>query len=469
MADLETPVTAFMKLALDAPHAFMLESVEHGEKLGRFSFIGCNPSHRFISRDNTLIEFHNGTETKHEVKRGEDPLHFLEQFTKRFQPAPVEGMPPFYGGLVGFLGYEMIQFFEKLNFNNEHSMATPDSVFYYADTVVAFDHFDRTIRVIHNAYIDGDVQAAYDKAVEAIDNVVKQLQAPLPQTRFGAGRNDEPQYQSNVKPDTFKQSVEQAKEYIRAGDVCQVVIGIRNQMEFESTPLDLYRALRRVNPSPYTFFFRCDDMCLVGGSPEILVKLEDERVTYRPIAGTRRRGRTSEEDAFFEKELINDPKEQAEHIMLVDLGRNDIGRVCKFHTVEVTDLMYVERYSHVMHLVSNVEGVINDGQTGFDVMRAVFPAGTVTGAPKVRAMEIIEELETTKRGPYAGALGYFGLSGDIDFCITLRTIVTVGATAFVQAGAGIVADSEPELEYKECMNKSRAMLRAIELAEGSKE
>lgn len=469
MADLETPVTAFMKLANNDPHAFMLESVEHGEKLGRFSFIGFNPSHRFISRGNTLTEYHDGNETTHTVKRGEDPLHYLEQFTKRFQPAPVENMPPFYGGLVGFLGYEMIQFFEKLNFNNDDAMETPDSVFFFADTVIAFDHFDRTIRVISNAFVDGDVQAAYDKAVKQIDDVVKKLRAPLPQTGFGAGRDDVPAFRSNVEPESFKQSVEQAKEYIRAGDVCQVVIGIRNQMDFESTPLDLYRALRRVNPSPYTFFFRCDEMCLVGGSPEILVKLEDERVTYRPIAGTRRRGKTPEEDVFFEKELINDPKEQAEHIMLVDLGRNDIGRVCKFHTVEVTDLMYVERYSHVMHLVSNVEGVMQDGCNGFDVMRAVFPAGTVTGAPKVRAMQIIEELESTKRGPYAGALGYFGLSGDMDFCITLRTIVTVGATAYVQAGAGIVADSEPELEYKECMNKSRAMLRAIELAEGSKE
>lgn len=469
MADLETPVSAFMKLANNGPHAFMLESVEHGEKLGRFSFIGFNPSHRFISRGNTLTEYHGGKETQHTVERGNDPLHYLEAFTQKFNPAPIENMPPFYGGLVGFLGYEMIQFFEKLDFNNKDDLATPDSVFFFADTVIAFDHFDRTIRVISNALIEGDVQTAYDKAVEQIDEIVGKLRAPLPQTSFGAGRDDKPSFHSNVEPDAFKRSVERAKEYICAGDVCQVVIGIRNQMDFESAPLDLYRALRRVNPSPYTFFFRCDEMCLVGGSPEILVKLEGKRVTYRPIAGTRRRGKTSEEDRFLEKELINDPKEQAEHIMLVDLGRNDIGRVCKFHTVEITNLMYVERYSHVMHLVSNVEGVLNDGKDGFDVMRAVFPAGTVTGAPKVRAMEIIEELETTKRGPYAGAMGYISLSGDMDFCITLRTIVTSGNTAYVQAGAGIVADSEPELEYKECMNKSRAMLRAIELAEGSKE
>ncbi|MBI1390081.1 MAG: anthranilate synthase component I [bacterium] len=469
MADLETPVTAFMKLTRDDPHAFLLESVENGERLGRFSFLGCRPSRRFYCKNNQLTVTDGESSETFEVARGNDPLTHLEQFIKRFEPAPVEGLPPFYGGLVGFLGYEMIQYFEKFNLQNRDDYDIPDAAFFYADTVVAFDHFDRTIRVIHNAFIDGDPRAAYDAAVKKIDEIVERLREPLPPVSFGAGRETPPEVKTNVEPETFKQSVDRSKEYIRAGDICQVVVGMRSEVEVQSTPLDLYRALRRVNPSPYTFFFRCDDFCLVGGSPEILVKLTEDRVTYRPIAGTRRRGKTTEEDLFFEKELINDPKEQAEHIMLVDLGRNDIGRVCRFHSVEVTDLMYVERYSHVMHLVSNVEGDLLPDRDGFDLMRAVFPAGTVTGAPKIRAMQIIEELETTKRGPYSGALGYIGLSGDMDFCITLRTIVVTGGKAYVQAGAGIVADSDRDLEYKEVMNKSRAMLRAIELAECSKE
>lgn len=469
MADLETPVSAFYKLAENDPHAFLLESVEQGEKLGRYSFIGFNPSHIFICQNRQMIEVRGYEQTKHALSREHDPLDVLEHFMKRFQPVPVDGLPPFFGGLVGFLGYEMIQYFERLEFKNRDDYGIPDAVFYFAETIVAFDHFQRTISVIANSLIDGSPEHAYQQAVQRIDDVVARLKAPLKQIPFGAGRTGPIDVQTNWKKEDFQKAVDSALEYIKSGDTYQIQIGIRGAAEISSGPLDLYRALRRINPSPYTFFFRHDRMCLVGGSPEILVKMSNRHVIYRPIAGTRRRGKTPEEDLFLEQEMRNDPKEQAEHIMLVDLGRNDIGRVCEFHTVHVTNLMFVERYSHVMHLVSNVEGDLIDGKNQFDLMRGVFPAGTVTGSPKIRSMEIIEELEPTKRGPYAGAVGWFGFSGDMDFCITLRTIVVVNQTAYWQASAGIVADSDRELEYKEVMNKSRAMQQAIEMAERAKE
>lgn len=469
MADLETPVSAFMKIARDDPKAFLLESVEQGERLGRYSFIGCNPPTTFWCRDDRVGCEFEGKHEEYTLENGQDPLSHFKSFLAKHQTVPLEGLPPFTGGLVGFLSYEMTGHFENLTYNNRDDYQLPDAVFYFADTVVAFDHFNRTMMVISNAYIEGDEQKAYQTAVQQIDAVVERLRTTLPPVSFGAGLEKAATAKSNWEQEPFREAVERCKEYIRAGDIFQVVIGLRNEIEIQSDALDLYRALRRVNPSPYTFFFRYGNAALVGASPEILVRLNHREVTYRPIAGTRRRGRTSEEEAFMEKELINDPKEQAEHIMLVDLGRNDIGRVCDFHSVKVSDLMYVERYSHVMHLVSNVEGILKSGMDGFDLIRATFPAGTVTGAPKIRAMEIIEELEPTRRGPYAGAVGWFGLSGDLDFCITLRTILVKDQVAYVQAGAGIVADSQPALEFKEVMNKSGAMLRAIEMAECANE
>jgi len=378
-------------------------------------------------------------------------------------------LPPFFGGLVGYLGYEMTRHFERLEFKNRDDFGIPDAVFYYTGTVIAFDHFQRTITVIANAHIDSTPEKAYEEAVQRIGQVVEKMRRPLPRISFGAGRTSPLPIETNWAKESFQKAVDQSLEYIRAGDIYQIQIGIRTGVELASGPMDVYRALRRINPSPYTFFFRHENLCLIGGSPEILVKLTDRHVTYRPIAGTRKRGKTQEEDLYLEKILRNDPKEQAEHIMLVDLGRNDIGRVCSFHSVKVTDLMYVERYSHVMHLVSNVTGELLEDRNAFDLMRVVFPAGTVTGAPKIRSMEIIEELEETRRGPYAGAVGWFGLNGGMDFCITLRTILTVGRKAYWQASAGIVADSDRDFEYEEVMSKCRAMLRAIEMAECTKE
>ncbi|RJP33237.1 MAG: anthranilate synthase component I [Candidatus Omnitrophota bacterium] len=470
MADLDTPVSAFIKLAEDDhPHAFLLESVEQGEKLGRYSFIGVNPSHIFICRGNTLIQINGEKRIEHQLNKDKDPLTVLQQFMSRYKAVEVEGLPPFFGGLVGYLGYEMTQHFERLEFNNRDDFNVPDAVFYFADTLVIFDHFQRTMMVAANVLLNSSPEETYYDAVRRIDRVVKKLQSPLSRISFGAGLTTHSPVKTNWNKNAFLKAVEQSKEYIKAGDIYQVQVGIRSDVEITSGPLDLYRALRRINPSPYTFFFRHENLCLVGGSPEILVKMTNNQVTYRPIAGTRRRGRTEEEDHFLERELLNDAKEQAEHIMLVDLGRNDIGRVCNFHTVKVTDLMYVERYSHVMHLVSNVEGELRDDNDAYDLMRATFPAGTVTGSPKIRSMEIIEELEETRRGPYAGAVGWFGLTGGLDFCITLRTIVVIGTRAYIQASAGIVADSQPELEYKEVMNKSCAMLRAVEMAECTKD
>ncbi len=470
MADLETPVTAFIKLARDNPHAFLLESVEQGEKLGRYSFIGTQPSQIFSCVGNTLIQQSGATIKEHPLHDGKDPLHVLKEFISRFEPAPVKGLPPFFGGFVGYMNYEMTRFFEPLHFENRDDYQIPEAVFYFADTVVIFDHFDRTITVVNNVDLaNKDLEKSYQKGIERIDAIVQKLREPLPQIPFGAGMETPPEVKTNWEKEDFQDAVDRCMEYIKSGDTYQIQVGIRSEVELASGPLDLYRALRRINPSPYTFFFRYENLCLVGGSPEILVKQTHNHVIYRPIAGTRKRGKTAEEDKFLENELINDAKEQAEHIMLVDLGRNDVGRVCSFHTVNVTDLMYVERYSHVMHLVSNIEGDLLDEKDGFDLLRVTFPAGTVTGSPKIRSMEIIEELERTKRGPYAGAVGWYGLNGDLDFCITLRTIVVVNQTAYVQASAGIVADSNRDFEYEEVMNKSRAMLRAIEMAECFKE
>lgn len=469
MADLETPVSAFMKLAKDDPHAFLLESVEQGERLGRYSFIGVNPSHTFICRGRSIVEERDGQRKEYELTAEQDLLHPMKTFMERFKPVSVDDLPPFTGGLVGYLNYEIASQFEPVTLNNRDDFGIPDAVFYFADTVVAFDHFNRTITVIGNAFVENNVDDAYRDAHCRIEDVIRRLRSTLPEVSFGAGRTESPPVRTNIEKRQFTDSVRRCMEYIKSGDIYQVQVGIRSEVDVLSKPLDLYRALRRINPSPYTFFFRYDDMALIGGSPEILVKMTDREVTYRPIAGTRRRGRTVEEDLFLEKELIQDPKEQAEHIMLVDLGRNDVGRVCDFHTVKVTGLMYVERYSHVMHLVSNIEGVLRKDRDGYDLMRVTFPAGTVTGAPKIRSMQIIEELEETKRGPYAGAVGWFGFSGDLDFCITLRTILYNKGTAYLQASAGIVADSQEESEYQEVMNKSRAMLRAIELAECSNE
>ena len=469
LADLETPVSAFMKLTENEPHAFLLESAEHLAEHGRYSFIGLQPTQVITSKGRRMKVVTGSQTNEFDLPDTEDPLHTLRHVINRYKPAGHESLPPLCGGLVGFLGYEMVGHFEPVPFDKPDEYGLPDSVFYLADLIVAFDHQKHQTFIIACARIDHSADAAYEEACARIRQVHERLRAPLPRERFGAGRNEISTPQHNRTKEDYQQAVGQAKEYIRAGDIFQVIVGLRTRVDVKADPIDVYRALRHVNPSPYMFLFRYGQAHLIGASPEILVRLEGSRVTYRPLAGTRRRGRTPDEDRELEKEMKNDPKECAEHIMLVDLGRNDIGRVCRFQTVKVTEMMGVERYSHVMHLVSNVIGEMESGRDGFDLLRATFPAGTLTGAPKVRAMQIIEELEPTRRGPYGGAVGYIGFSGDLDFCITLRTIVMSGQTVYFQAGAGIVADSNPELEYKECRNKSRAMLRAVELAECSDE
>jgi len=471
LADLETPVSAFMKLAEGEEHAFLLESAEHIAGKGRYSFIGLRPTQIITSCGRHIKVVTKGEAREFDLPEMEDPLHTLRYVINRYKPAGHESLPPLCGGLVGFLGYEMVGHFEPVPFEKSDEYDLPDSVFYLADLIVAFDHQRHQTFIIACAYVEHSADAAYEEACARIQEVRERLSQPLPRERFGAGQLHICEPQFNRTKEDYMDAVERAKEHIRAGDIFQVIVGMRTKVDVQADPIDVYRALRHVNPSPYMFLFRYGHSHLLGASPEILVRLEGNKVTYRPLAGTRRRGRTPDEDRALEEEMRNDPKECAEHIMLVDLGRNDIGRVCRFRTVQAaqSDLMQVERFSHVMHLVSTITGELERGRDGFDLLRATFPAGTLTGAPKVRAMQIIEELEPTRRGPYGGAVGYIGFSGDIDFCITLRTIVMSGQSVFFQAGAGIVADSSPEMEYMECRNKSGAMLRAVELAECSHE
>ncbi len=469
LADLETPLSAFLKLKGKA--GFLLESIEGGEKWARYSFLGSAPS-MIIEGKGKNITIRRGKE-KEKRKFINDPLEVLSDELEKYRPVKTEGLPRFHGGFVGYIGYDTVRHFEKLP-NLRHKGADhPDIFLMFTDTLLVFDNLSQTIKVISNAYTEGrDPEEAYSEAEEKINAIVKKLQAkavpPKNRKTGSTGSSDEKiedSFSSNFDKEDFKHAVERAKEYIRAGDVIQVVLSQNFERETEIHPLNAYRALRVINPSPYMFYLNTGKSTLVGSSPEILVRVEDETIELRPIAGTRRRGRTKEEDLAMEKELIEDPKELAEHIMLVDLGRNDVGRVAETGSVKLTELKSVERYSHVMHIVSNVVGKLKKGLNAFDVLRASFPAGTVSGAPKIRAMEIIEELEPTKRGPYAGCLGYFDFSGNMDMCITIRTIIFKKGKAYIQAGAGIVADSNPELEYKETVNKAKGMFKAIEMAE----
>jgi anthranilate synthase component 1 len=382
----------------------------------------------------------------------------------------IPGLPTFVGGLAGYIGYDTVRHFEKLPDYEHEGLDLPDVFLMLADTLVVFDNLTHRIKVIANAYIENGLKAAYEKACAKIDGIVRKLEskAVVPRTAPASRKrkaSKSPAFSSNFTKKDFMNAVKKTKKYIKAGDVIQTVISQNFHKETDIAPINAYRALRVINPSPYMFYLETGKCTLVGSSPEILVKVEGDTVSLRPIAGTRRRGHTPEEDLFFEEELKADPKEIAEHIMLVDLGRNDAGRVAETGSVEVKELMTVEKYSHVMHLVSSVEGRLNSKYDAFDVLRASFPAGTVSGAPKIRAMEIIEELEPTKRGPYAGCVGYFDFSGNMDMCITIRTILFKDKKAYIQAGAGIVADSDPELEYKETLNKARGMFKAIEMAE----
>ena len=455
-ADLETPISVFLKLRGEG-NAFLLESVEGGERIGRYSFIGSGPLMTVIARGND-VEVRQGSEA--ERRRG-DVLEVARELLGRHRLVGDPSLPRFSGGAVGYFGYDLVRSWERLPNRPADDLELPTCYLAIADTVVIFDHVRHTMKIVANALVDDDGGVAYRAAVEKVEGLYERLRAPLVPAN-GMGRV-EPIMDTDMPVATFLGAVESAKEYIRAGDIFQVVLSRRFSMGLDGVDgLDIYRALRTVNPSPYMFFLDFEGVKIIGSSPELLVRLENGIVETRPLAGTRPRGATETDDLTMEAQLLADEKERAEHVMLVDLGRNDLGRVCEYGTLRVTDLMSVERFSHVMHIVSDVQGRLRSGLDAVDVLRACFPAGTVTGAPKVRAMEIIDELEPIARGPYAGAVGYLGFSGNMDTAITIRTIVMTGTRAYIQAGAGIVADSVPEREYVETVSKAKALVRAIE-------
>lgn len=463
MADLLTPVSAFLRVK--DGYSYLLESVEGEEKIARFSFIGVDPSIVFKSKANNVEVIRNGKKKKFFT---DSPLSEIAKIMDGFKPAHVKGLPRFSGGLVGYMGYDMIRFFEELPDKNPDTLAIEDSIFMLADSLIIFDHSTHKIKVVVNAYCEAsataDRQGVYDRTVKKIDKIVERLGEPRKLHRIKTKKKKAHKIQSNFTKKGFEDSVKKAKEYIKAGDIIQVVLSQRFHTTLDCDPLDVYRELRSLNPSPYMYYLNFGDIKMIGSSPELLVRCENNKVETRPIAGTRPRGKDESEDKKLEEELLGDAKERAEHVMLVDLGRNDIGRVCEPGSVAVSEFMSVEKYSHVMHIVSNCVGRLGKGYNAYDVLRAAFPAGTVSGAPKIRAMEIIDELESTRRGPYAGAVGYFSFSGNMDTCINIRTILVKGNDAFIQAGAGIVADSVPAKEYQEIGNKAKAMIRAIEIA-----
>ena len=467
LADMETPVSAFYKLMPDN-YAFLLESVEGGENIARYSFLGSQPSVLFHSKGHQVtIEYLEKGETV--VQEYEDPFGALEEMMQNYRPVDTEELPKFHGGAVGYMSYDMVRFVEELPDNTEDDLQLPDCFFMIAETILIFDHVNHQIKVVANAHIDGDVDAAYANALAKIEALVEKL-TTASETHLRRNSDEHQEQpdkipQSNFTKSDYEAVVKRAKEYVAAGDIIQVVPSQRFSCPVSVDSFEVYRALRVINPSPYMYYLKFDGFDIVGASPEMMVRVEDGIVQTVPIAGTRPRGTTPEEDQELEQMLLADPKERAEHVMLVDLGRNDLGRVCEYHTVEVTDLMIVERFSHVMHIVSHVTGRLREDLTAFDVLRACLPAGTLSGAPKIRAMEIIDELEPTRRATYGGTVGYFSFSGSADTAITIRTAVIKDNTAYVQAGGGIVADSVPETEYYETMSKARAMLSAIALAE----
>jgi len=465
LADLETPVSAFSKIN-SGDTAFLFESIEGGENWARYSFLGSGAT-QMIWEANGKLRMKNGRKTE-TVPLDANPLKHIQDMLAPFKPVHVPGLPRFVGGAVGYLGYDIVQHFEPIPSYPKDSANLPLLAFFLAETLLIFDNVAHTIKVVSNGHITSltksNLKRTYAEATVRIEKIIAKLKKPLPR-RIIAQRSQSPRFTSNMTQAQFEKMVMRTKEYIRAGDIVQVVVSQRWQTQIRTTPLEIYRALRVINPSPYMFYLRVAGIELVGSSPEILVRCEDDQIMVRPIAGTRKRGETVTQDQALAKELLKDEKERAEHVMLVDLGRNDVGRVAQFQTVTLDPFMTIERYSHVMHIVSQVTGTLLAGQNVYDVMKACFPAGTVSGAPKIRAMQIIEELEPTQRGPYAGAVGYFSFSGNMDTCINIRTIVIKGKKAFVQAGAGIVADSDPSKEYEETCNKAQAMMRGIEMAE----
>ncbi|MDK2970610.1 MAG: anthranilate synthase component [Candidatus Sumerlaeota bacterium] len=469
LADLETPVSVFRKLA-DNPYAFLLESVEGGEQIARYSFIGIDPFLIFRARGNEQsLDLQRG---RCDIAAAATPVGTLRAILAHFTPVSDPDLPPFSGGAVGYMAYDTVRYFENIPDENPDELDLPDCLFMLADAVVAFDHVKHRMVLVVNAQIheDDDLRAVYDEALTRLQDLRERVTAIPSPAPARTGKPSLPlETRSNFTREQFEEIVRRSKDYITEGDIFQVVQSQRLSARFTCHPFDIYRALRAVNPSPYMFYLKCDDLILAGSSPEILVRCNSGKVTVRPIAGTRPRGATPGEDKAFEQELLADVKERAEHVMLVDLGRNDIGRVCTYGTVHVDEFMVIERYSHVMHIVSNVVGDLAEGNDALDVLGACFPAGTVSGAPKIRAMEIIDELENVRRGPYAGSVVYFDFDGAMDSCITIRTAVIKGDQVHVQAGAGIVADSVPASEYQETLNKARGLLRAIEWAESGLE
>lgn len=472
MADTETPIRVFQQFSRDG-RAFLLESVEGGVKWARYSFIGTDP---FL-----VMRLKQGEATFEQAGRTEtlataDPLQLIREKLRAYRSPALPELPPFTGGAIGFFGYDLLQYYEKrLPPHRQDDLQMDDMHFMFCDKVIVFDHFKQQVLVIGNVHVpesaaDRDIESAYRTAVEGIHETIRRLEQPVPQTPFREAPPQDPELgriASNLTKEQFIANVEQAKEYIRAGDIFQVVLSQRFHIETDVDPLQVYRVLRTMNPSPYMYCLKLDSETIVGTSPEALVKVDEGKLETRPIAGTRPRGKTQEEDEALEKELLADEKERAEHVMLVDLGRNDLGRVSEFGTVKCDSYMQIERYSHVMHIVSNVTGKLREDKDFFDAFLSCLPAGTVSGAPKIRAMEIIAELENEARGAYAGAIGYLGFSGSLNTCITIRTIIFKHGKAFVQAGAGIVWDSVPEKEYEETVNKAKGMLKAIRAAEAA--
>ncbi len=474
VADLQTPVSAYYKVCDKAKHAFLLESVEGEEKIAQFSFLAKDPELILETKGNnvTITDFKAGRAVKSKDKMKSGPLDVIRSILDKYKYVPVKGLPRFCGGLVGYGSYDLVRFFEKLPDKTKDDLKLPDTLMALVRDLIIFDHRNQKIKIVSCVHLkekssDQTKVRAYKQAIKNIDQLIDELNKPLTpaaQKKTKAKKAAKLKVKSNMTEARFKKIVSEAKKQIRAGEIIQAVLSQRFAIDLKVDAFNIYRALRVLNPSPYMYFLKFNDLKIVGSSPELLVRCDNGVIETRPIAGTRPRGKTEKEDQALAEDLLADPKEIAEHIMLVDLGRNDLGRVSKKGTVAVSEFMIVEKYSHVMHIVSNVKGRLKKDKDDLDVLQAAFPAGTLSGAPKIRAMEIIEELEPTKRGPYGGCIGYFSFSGNLDTCITIRTVVAKKNKAYIQAGAGIVADSNPKKEYQETVNKAKAAIRAIEMA-----
>ena len=467
LSDLDTPLSVFMKIHSPDRFSFLFESVEQGENKGRYSFIGSSLP-VYIKTKKDFVEFYDNGKVK--CKQTKDPLDELKEHIKNFKPAKIEGLPPFWGGFVGYVSYDVIHFYEPIPDTKPDTLQLPDVYFFLSDEVIAFDNINHTIKIIVSAILDEetDIEEKYNETIKRINQIEEKLCKDIKLDRLSikdVKQVNIENWKSNFKKEDFLKAVEKCKYYIKEGDIIQVVISQRFSKKLKTHPINVYRSVRAINPSPYLFYLDLRDIKLIGSSPEILVSVQNGKILTKPIAGTRPRGKTPEEDKALRENLLNDEKERAEHLMLVDLARNDVGKVAESGSVKVDRFMYIENYSHVMHIVSDVSGKLREGMHPIDVLKSVFPVGTVSGAPKVRAMQIIEELEPEKRGPYAGAVGYISFDGNIDTAIAIRTAIVQKDNIYIQAGAGIVADSVPEKEYEETVNKAKAMIKAVEIAE----